>query len=326
MTAPHRAEPSPDRPGPILVAGGTGMLGARVVRLLAGRGLPVRVLTRDPERARYLRGDLVEVVPGDILDARAVERAVVGARVVVSAVHGFAGRGDDSPRTVDHEGNRNLIRAARAAGVERFILLSGHGAAPDALMELQRMKALAEQELRASGLDWTIVRPTAFMETWEMIVGEPLVRTGRTRIFGRGENPINFVSVADVARFVEVAAVDAALSGVVIEVGGPQNLTFRDFVRTFEAVTGRTAAVDALPLPMMRLMSVLMRRINPFLARQARAGVIMDTTDMTFDPAETSRRFPGITLTTLAAVVRRDYVENLHAAPAEAPAAANASR
>ena len=68
------------------------------------------------------------------------------------------------------------------------------------------MKYAAEQALQASGLSWTIIRPTAYMETWAKLIGEPLVKTGKTRIFGRGVNPINFVSASDVAQFVASAA------------------------------------------------------------------------------------------------------------------------
>lgn len=64
-----------------------------------------------------------------------------------------------------------------------------HGAAPDHPMELYRAKYLAERELEASGLSWTIVRPTAYMETLAPVIGEPLLKKGRTRIFGKGENP-----------------------------------------------------------------------------------------------------------------------------------------
>ena len=81
----------------ILIAGGTGTLGARVVSLLTARGLEVRTLTRDPERAEYERGDLVEIASGDVQDARAVERAVAGAQTVVSAVQGFAGADPAGP-------------------------------------------------------------------------------------------------------------------------------------------------------------------------------------------------------------------------------------
>jgi uncharacterized protein YbjT (DUF2867 family) len=68
----------------ILIAGGTGTLGNRIVRLLKARGLQVRLLVRDP--AREMDGDLVEVIPGDVLDPQAVERAMDGVRIVVSAI------------------------------------------------------------------------------------------------------------------------------------------------------------------------------------------------------------------------------------------------
>lgn len=291
----------------IVIAGGTGRLGTQVVRLLTARGLAVRVLTRAPARAAHLRSDHVEIVKGDVLNPQTVDRAVVGAQTVISAIHGFIGTGASNPRAVDWQGNRALIRAAQASGSQHFILVSIQGVAPDHPMELLRMKYLAEQELRASALPWTIIRPTAYMETWAKLVGEPLIKTGATRIFGRGANPINFVSVFDVARFVELAVVDPAMRGVLVEVGGPENLSMRQLVQTFETVTGRRGTTRAVPLPLMRLMAVLMRALNPMLARQIQAGVVMDTWDMAFDPSDTCRCYPAIALTSFAEAVRRDY-------------------
>src|SRR3954468_15993490 len=190
----------------ITIAGGTGRLGTQVVRLLAAQGLRVRVLTRDPSRAQHLlQGDLVEVMTGDVRDPEAVKRATSGAQTAISAVHGFAGTGLDNPQSVDWEANRNLIRAAQEAGSVHFILLSIHGAAADHPMELFRMKFLAEEQLRASTLSWTIIRTTAYIETWDQFLGGPLLEKGKMTLFGRGDNPINFVSVSDVARFVELA-------------------------------------------------------------------------------------------------------------------------
>jgi nucleoside-diphosphate-sugar epimerase len=140
------------------------------------------------------------------------------------------------------------------------------------------------------------------------LIGEPLLKTGKTRIFGRGNNPINFVSMHDVAQFVELAVVDSAMRGELVEVGGPENLSMRQFAQTFETVTGKVGKKSHVPLPMMRLMSVLMRPVNPTLARQIQAGVVMDTHDFSFDLSETSRRYPSISPTSLAEVVRRDYV------------------
>ena len=177
--------------------------------------------------ARSALGDQVEIVSGDVRDPASLERAVGGANTVVSAITGFGPTRASSPRTIDWEGNANLIRAAKAAGVEHFVLLSICQAAPDHPIELFRMKHRAEEELRASGLAWTIIRPTAYMETWLGLLGGPAARSGSTRIFGRGKNPINFVSSRDVARYVDLAVADPAMRGVAIDVGGPEDLTHR---------------------------------------------------------------------------------------------------
>lgn len=297
----------------ILIAGGTGILGMRVVRLLTARGMAVRVMTRDPARARHVAGDRVEIMPGDVRESDTLAGAMAGVETVISAIQGFSGTGGDNPQTVDGEGNANLIRAARAAGVKHFVLVSVQGAAADHPMELFRMKHRAEQELRASGLTWTIIRPTASMQTWATLIGEPLVKTGKTRIFGRGTNPINFVSADDVAAFVDLAVTDPTMRGEVIEVGGPENLTMEEVARTFERETGKAGTVSRVPLPMMRVMAVLLRPVKPTIARQIQAGVVMDTRDMTFDAAETMRRYPSVVPTRLAEMVRRDYGEDASA-------------
>ena len=85
----------------IVVAGGTGTLGTRLVARLAEQGLAVRVLTRDPARAQHLAGRGVEVVRGDVRDPGSLTRALRGASTVISAVHGFAGHGGVSPASVD---------------------------------------------------------------------------------------------------------------------------------------------------------------------------------------------------------------------------------
>jgi uncharacterized protein YbjT (DUF2867 family) len=169
-------------------------------------------LVRDPAKASELEGELIETVAGDVRDPAAVQRASAGVSTVIAAMTAF-GRGAGNAETVDWKGNVNLIHAAEAAGVEHFILMSIHGAAPDHPMELFRMKYRAEQELLASRLTWTIIRPNAYLETWLMLVCEPLLKTGKTVIFGRGDNPINFVSVHDVAHVVELAVSDPSLRG-----------------------------------------------------------------------------------------------------------------
>ena len=140
-----------------------------------------------------------------------------------------------------------------------------------------------------------------------MLLGEPLFKNGRTVLFGRGENPINFISAEDVARYVELAVTDPAMRGTTVEVGGPANLTIREFLDTFEQQTGAAGPRRHVPRPLMRTMSHLMRHIQPAVAGQIRAAVVMDTTDMSYDASHTSALHPSVALTPLAEVIRRTY-------------------
>ena len=251
----------------ILIAGGTGRLGTLVVNQLAERGDDVRVLTRNPARAAHLKGVASEIVAGDVRDRASLDAAMAGITTVVSAVQGFAGPGRGTPASVDDHGNMNLIDAASAVGAD-VVLVSVVGASAGHPMELFRAKHHAEEYLRASGWPWTIVRATAFVELWADIVAKGV-------IFGRGENPINFVSVADVAAVVLQAIVDPALRGQTLEVGGPENLTFNQLAGIVGETRTMSKAVRHVPRWVLRAMSPV--------SRQPRAALVMDRMDMAFN-------------------------------------------
>ena len=287
----------------ILLAGGTGRLGSALTSRLADQGLAVRVLTRDPARAAHLAGRNVEVTTGDVRDRASVVSAVSGAAVVVSAVHGFAGPGGVSPATVDWQGNVHLIDAAREAGAE-FVLVSVVGAAADSPMELSRMKYAAEQHLRASGVSWTIVRATAFLELWIDVLTKTAARSGRPVIFGHGNNPVNFVSVTDVAALVEQAITSPAARGQILEIGGPADHTFNQLAAAFQSAAGRTATPRHVPPPILRLMASTLGRVKPELARQAGAALVMDRADLTHDATSIHQAYPGLPSTPLRACLQ----------------------
>ena len=301
----------------ILVAGGSGNLGCELVPHLRALGHDVRVLTRDPSRARQRLGDNPEFVLGDASSPQTLDAALSSVDAVISAMTGF-GPGGPGPKAVDFKGNLNLIRASEVAGVRRFVLVSMNGAAADHPMELARMKHRAESALRASRLEWVIVRPSAFMELWAEIVGGPIVKEGRARVFGRGDNPVNFVSTRDVARLIELALLDPGLSRSILAVGGPENLTFNQLVALIENAAGKKATVKHIPLPLMRVLSVAMRPFKPDLAGMIEAGIAFDTVDMTFDASELRQRFPQIELTHMADVLGRPRVGSSIPTAAEA--------
>jgi uncharacterized protein YbjT (DUF2867 family) len=264
----------------------------------------VRVLTRDPNRAAHLVGKRVEVFRGDVRDPADAGRAVAGTDCVVSAVHGFAGPGRISPTSVDRDGNIHLTNAARSVGAH-FVLMSVVGAAPDSPMELFRMKHAAETALGASGVPATIVRATAFLELWIDLLTVTAGRRNRPLVFGRGQNPINFVSVRDVAALVDCVVADPATRGQQFEIGGPENLTFDQLASMVAAKRGALTKPRHVRRPALRAMASTVGRMRPELGWQARAALTMDQDDMTFSDDATRIRFPGLPYTTAAALLQR---------------------
>jgi uncharacterized protein YbjT (DUF2867 family) len=287
----------------ILIVGASGRLGGVVVRHLLTQGKSIRVMTRNPLGLAHLKQQGAEIVSGDLRDRASIASACQGVEEVLAAAHALDGKGDNNPRTVDDIGNRHLIDAAKAAGVKHFIFVSVQGASPDSPLEFFRIKYGTEEYLRASGLNFTILRPGAYMELWAQLIGQPIREQGKTTIFGRGNNPINFVSVEDVARFVSIGLDDPRARNAVIEVGGPENLTMNQLAEIFERASGRQAKKRHIPLLMMRIMSILMQPLNPVMSRLIRNGIYMDTANLRYDMADTARAF-GIHMISLEEVAR----------------------
>jgi uncharacterized protein YbjT (DUF2867 family) len=270
----------------ILVAGGTGTLGRLVVARMGAAGHEVRVLTRDPSRADGLAADLAV---GDVRDVTSLMAATRGCSVVVSAVHGFLGSRAAGPEHIDRRGNATLVRAAVDAGVEHVVLLSVFDARPNHPMSLHRAKDAAERDLQASGLAWTVLRPTSYVETWIPIVAGKAASGGAALVLGRGTNQINFVSVHDVAMLVERAVADPAMRNRSVDVIGSDNLSMTQLAQRLGATR-----IRHVPRSVLRATSLALAPFAPAAARAARSAVLMDTTNMSADPEPLRSAFPDL--------------------------------
>ena len=286
----------------ILVAGGSGRLGRLIVHLLAADGEQVRVLTRNPAAAEELSALGVETVVGDLRNAGAVRQAVDGCVRVVAAASGFGPMGSSSPKSVDRDGNLALVDESVRVGIEHFVLVSMHGAAPDASLELLRMKYAAEQAVVSSGLNWTIIRPTAFLETYLEVVAQPMRGRGATLVFGRGDIAINFVSVDDVVALVRETLRRPDAMGQTIEWGGV-DLTLNDLSDALHAAAGRPGKTIHVPFALLRAISVAARPLSPFASRVATAAVEMNHPSEPFDFAVERARHPEIMRRSLTAAI-----------------------
>ena len=217
-------------------------------------------------------------------------------------MHGFVGGDHVSPATVDRDGNANLVDAATAAGAD-VVLISIVGATADSPMGLARMKHAAEQHALTSGTPTTIVRSTAFLELWIEILSDTAKRSGRPVIFGRGDNPINFVSAHDVAALVDHVIGDPATRGEILEIGGPDNLTFNQLAAALLDAGRVHGPPRHVPAFFLRLMATTIGRLKPQLARQIRAAVVMDRIDLRLDSTAIHERLPLLATTSVADVL-----------------------
>lgn len=220
-----------------LVTGATGTTGRLVAKGLLERGHEVRVLVRDPARALELEEAGASVVMSDLGRPNTVARALVGiqkAYLVVTA----------SPTQV--ELNHNFFAAARGAGLTHVVRLSVIGADAESPIELARLHARSDQELRDSGIAWTIVRPHSFMQNFLMYA--PGIQAEGAFYAPMGNGTIPMIDARDIAEVLITALTHAGHEDKVYTLTGPQALSFADAAFVISRVCGREVRyVDVRP-------------------------------------------------------------------------------
>jgi uncharacterized protein YbjT (DUF2867 family) len=280
----------------IAVIGGTGRLGRLVTARLVEEGEQVTVVARS---APQVRVPGAHFVAADLRDPSTLPAALDGADVIVAAAHGMDPGKGESPAEVDRDGNIGLIDVARVRQAD-VVLVSVVDASADHPLELFRMKWAAEQHLRASGVPWTIVRASAFAEMWVEMLRQSAQDGKGPQVFGDGDNPINFVSVEDVAVAVARAATDATLRGQVIDVGG-DDLTLNELAHLVRPET----PPRHVPRVALHVMGQVARPVRPSLARLARTALVMDRANLRFDAAPSRTAYPWLPRTSVRELVHR---------------------
>jgi uncharacterized protein YbjT (DUF2867 family) len=288
----------------ILIVGVTGVLGREAARQLLAEGLKVRGTTRNPASAEDLKKQGVEVVQGDLIDNESMKRACQGVDQVIYAAHSLLGTGKYTSEAVDDVGTRALIDIAKAAGVKHFVYLSLKDASHRHPTDFFRTKSKIEDYLKASGLTYTILRPSAFMEHHvHNLLGATIPTTGKTTIYGAGNNPNNFIAGKDIARFAVLAVTDPRLKNRSIDVGGPDNVTKNQVAEMYGRFSGKSPKVTHVPTGVMKVMGPMLRPIQPVLSRLMSFSAWADTDDIRFDTTSMLKEFP-MTLTRVEDFIR----------------------
>ncbi len=243
----------------ILVTGGSGFIGRRVVARLVDSGHKVRVLARGQRRAELPDG--VEVAQANVVTGEGLPEAMAGVEKVVHLVAIIRETGDQTFQTVIWRGTERVVDAAKVAAVKKLVYVSAIGARDDPAYPYLQAKWQAERAVMRSGLNHTILRPSVvFGEDDEFInalVGlvryNPLVP-----VAGDGKTKFQPLWVEDLATCVVVCLDEDAHDGEVLEVGGPEHLTYDQMLDIVKKALGKSRMKLHVPLAVMRPLAQVM--------------------------------------------------------------------
>jgi NADH dehydrogenase len=240
----------------ILVTGGTGFVGPKIVHALRAENREVRALVRRPERARRLADWGAEPVQGDVTDPGSLRTAIAGCTHVVHLVAIIVGRPMDFDRVMS-QGTRNLLQAAGEAGVERFVLMSalGTGSATSDTVPYFKAKWEMEQATRESGLEHVIFRPSfvfgrdgGVLPTFlKQVRYSPVVP-----VIGPGLQRSQPIWVDDVASYFARAVDETRAANRIFELGGPDTVTWNELYLRIASVLGKRRTLVHVPFPLAR--------------------------------------------------------------------------
>lgn len=254
----------------ILVTGAAGFLGNLLVKRLVADGQPVRALVHSAAKAKIRLGghaSRIEIVPGDVTRADSLDAAMRGARAVIHTVAIALEKGGRTYESVNYEGTLNVLRAAEAAGVQRFINISQNGANADLPYRFLASKGRAQEAVAASTLAWTALKPSAifgaqdeFFNTFARLLKiTPLVFP----LIDGGKAEFQPVSAHDVVEAALRCLDDDATIGAELALGGPEVLTLGEIERRVLDATGSMRLLAPVPASLLRPVVALMQRALP---------------------------------------------------------------
>ena len=254
----------------ILITGASGYVGSHLTHRLVESGKPVRAMVRsqiNAEKEKRLRGLDIEWVEADVAKPETLDKAMRGTSAVIHTVAIAVEKGRGTYEKINFQGTRNVVDAARKAGVSRFIYISQLGASANLPYRFLASKGKGEDYVVASDLKWTVFKPAVvwgpedeFANSFARLIPlTPFIFP----IVGDEKSLFQPVWVEDVAASVEKAVEDPSTVGGAFELGGPEILTLEEIERRTLKALGKHRFLIPFPMPILRIFVAIMEKVMP---------------------------------------------------------------
>lgn len=254
-------------PMTVAVVGATGFVGRHVVPHLEAAGHRVIAVSREGNR-RSGWGDRVETRAADVVTGTGLDAALAGADAVVNLVAIARETGKRSFENFNVRGTGRVVIAAEHAGLRRIVHLSAMGVVDDPRLGYLSSKWRGEQLVRASSLEWVVLRPSLLFGRGDGFFN--IVKTtlkwwspGIVAVPGKGDARFQPLAVDDLAIAVEKSLTEPERAGQVYELGGPEHLTYREIIDEVISVTGMRRLKLGMPIPLLSALTVATDRLLP---------------------------------------------------------------
>ena len=251
----------------VFLTGATGFVGGHMLKRLLDEGHTVRALVRDPQRAaKRIQGN-VEFLAGDVVSGAGLDAAMAGCDAVVHLVGIITEKGANTFEAVHHIGTRNVVEAAKRAGVRRFVHMSALGVRADGVARYQTSKWKGEEEVRRSGIPYCILRPSLIFGSGDGFVTQMMEMMRKAPLFrpvpGDGSPKFRPIFIDDVTFCFARALTAEAATHQTIELGGADELTLNEVLKEVARCAGVRKRPIHVPLPLMFAAAAVAQTILP---------------------------------------------------------------
>jgi nucleoside-diphosphate-sugar epimerase len=251
----------------VLVTGSTGFVGRHIVKELCYRGVEVRCLVRSSSKnLAVLNGLDVKICYGDVNDQHSLEEALEEVEAVVQLVAIIRETKQATFHKINFLGTKNLVLSARRLGVRRLIFMSNLGACPDQRFPIPYFKWLGEEEVRNSGMDFTIFRPSVIFgkrDGFITVLANIIKRFPIAPVIGSGNTRFQPISVKDVATCVFLSLQNKDTINQVIHLAGPEHLAYKEIIDLIIQTLKIKRIKLNIPVPIMKATVWAMERLLP---------------------------------------------------------------